>query len=49
MIMDIDIMGKRITTLESAAASLSLQATPKVPQLVVLAMVGVQVLEEDQD
>jgi hypothetical protein len=47
--MIIDIVWKGLTTLESAAASLSLQAMPKVPQLVVLAMVGVLVLEEDQD
>jgi hypothetical protein len=47
--MVIGIMRKGLTTLESAAASLSLQARPKVPQLVVLALVENQVLEEDQD
>jgi precorrin-4 methylase len=41
--MIIDIIMKGITQVESAAASLRLQAMPKVPQLVVLAMV------EDQE
>ena len=47
--MVMDIIRKGITAVESAAASLRLQAMPKVPQLVVLALLETQVLEEDQD
>ena len=47
--MIIDIITKGITAVESAAASLRLQAMPRVPQLVALATVEAQVLEEDQD
>jgi hypothetical protein len=38
-----------LMSVESAAVSLRPQAVPEVQQLVVLAMVEVQVLEEDQE
>jgi hypothetical protein len=47
--MIIDIIMKDLMWVKSAAASLGLQVMPKVPQLVVLALLETQVLEEDED